>query len=229
MLKLKERIINLLFPPKCTFCGRLLWRPDGDAEYVCRFCRNILPYTSFETCKTTGDYFTVCVSPFYYKDGVRDAVLRLKFGRQESLARPMGHYLAGCLAAHPDLKYDAVTWVPISRRRKQSRGFDQARLIASQVATELKLPLLAALKKVKHTPAQSSLKGDKARRENISGAYQPAGASVSGKRILLIDDVVTTGSTLSECSRVLLQAGADLVVCAAFAKARRDQLPQRPV
>lgn len=224
-MKITEAVLNFLFPPKCIFCSRLLWRGDGDAKYVCHMCRNELPYTSLSTCETKGNYFSVCVSPFFYRDHVRNAILRLKFSRNENLARPMGHYIAGCIstlqtANRIQTEFDIVTWVPLSRKRKNRRGFDQACLLAEQVSKELSISFARCLKKIKHTTAQSTLKGSEERRSNISGAYRVNSTSdLSGKKILLIDDVITTGSTLSECSRILIEAGAESVTCATFAKA----------
>ena len=115
--------------------------------------------------------------------------------------------------------YDIISWVPLSGKRKRSRGYDQAMLLALATALELSDVAAETLKKTKDVQAQSEIKGRDARRVNISGAYEAADPElVEGKRVLLIDDVYTTGTTLSECARILLMAGAGSVVCAALAR-----------
>ena len=116
-------------------------------------------------------------------------------------------------------EYDLVTWVPLSRRRLRERGYDQARLLAKATAKELGLPLTPTLHKQRNTQPQSGTGDAAKRRANITGAYRmKRGADVAGKRVLLIDDIVTTGATLSECARVLGKAGAEQVVCATVAR-----------
>ena len=115
--------------------------------------------------------------------------------------------------------FDAVTWAPVSALRRFCRGYDQSQLLARTVGKELDIPVQRLLKKQRHTPAQSRLTTEE-RRANVLGAYRFAGKqSVAGKRILLIDDVFTTGATAEECARVLLTAGAKGVSCAAVAAA----------
>jgi predicted amidophosphoribosyltransferase len=112
--------------------------------------------------------------------------------------------------------------VPLSLLRLRKRGYSQSRLLAQAVAKELGLPLERLLRKRTHRPAQSGLRDAAARRANVSGAFAPCrGAEIEGKTVLLIDDVITSGATLSECSRVLLTAGAERVLCATLCKARK--------
>jgi len=222
-MKLISGILNLFFPPRCTFCDRLLWKGDGDDSRACHVCRDTLPFASGDSGITEGDYFVSCVSPFFYRDNVRKAVLRMKFGPSEALCLPLGHYIADCIKEHPEIQFDSISWIPLSRRRRSSRGFDQAEVIARQVALDLNLPLLQLLEKHKNPAAQSSMKGKDARKANIKDAYRLLkGADVADKRVLLIDDVITTGSTLSECARVLVLGGAERVYGATFAKTPQD-------
>ena len=118
---------------------------------------------------------------------------------------------------------DVVTWTPLSRRRKRKRGFDQAELLARTAGRALDLPAAALLQKRRHTQPQSGLEEESARRANALGAYELLpGGKLEGKRVLLVDDVVTSGATLSECGRVLLQGGAAAVYCLTLAQARRE-------
>ena len=207
-------VLDLLFPPKCVFCGRVLARGDED---WCGKCTEELPYT-LNGGRQDGEYFDFCVSPLYYKGVVRKSVLRFKFGGSAAYANAYGKLLADCIREDPDLKYDIISWVPLSSKRERARGYDQAMLLALATALELHTVAAETLKKQIDVRAQSELGDRLERSENISGAYVAADPELTGgKCVLLIDDIITTGSTLSECAKVLLAAGAERVVCAALA------------
>ena len=208
-------LMNLLFPPKCVFCRRVLSRGD---EGLCDKCIESLPFAE-DFGKQAGDSYDFCISPLYYRGTVRKSILRFKFGGASAYAEVYGKLLADCIRECPDIKYDLISWVPLSSKRKRKRGYDQAMLLALATALELDDVAVEILKKPHDVQAQSEL-GDKAERSaNISGAYVADDAElIEGKSILLIDDVVTTGSTLSECAKVLCASGASSVVCAALAR-----------
>jgi competence protein ComFC len=220
-------LADIIFPPKCVFCGKLTADDSGD-RFLCRECISSLPWTSPSSGVTNGDFFVKCVSPLFYRGAVRDSVLKFKFGGKESYADLYGRLIAECLAEHPEIRYDLITWVPLSRRRLRTRGYNQARSLAEAVAVNTGAYLWKTVKKVRHTPAQSSLADKSQRRANISGAFvMDKSVDVTGLSVLIIDDVVTTASTLSECSRVLLTAGAERVYCATLAKAGNTKVPVR--
>lgn len=117
-------------------------------------------------------------------------------------------------------RFDALTWVPLSERRRKERGYDQALLLARAVGEHLGMEPEEVLCKMRHTQAQSGLLDGAARRENVRDAYRCIRpGQVSGRRFLLVDDVITTGSTLAACAAVLRQAGAADVVCVTAARA----------
>jgi len=210
-----HKFLNLLFPPKCVFCGKILDDPD---EKWCDKCTESLPY--IDNCGIqNGEYFDFCVSPLYYTGVVRRSVLNYKFRDASQYAGVYGIFLADCIKRCPDIAYDIITWVPLSARRERKRGYDQARILAEATASELDNTIIETLKKQRDVQAQSEL-GDKAERSiNIGGAYEAVDYEVfTGKRILLIDDVITTGSTLDECAKVLLAAGAAGIICATLAR-----------
>ena len=116
-----------------------------------------------------------------------------------------------------------LTWTPVSRARKRKRGYDQSALLCREIGIHLRLESMQTLRKIKDSPAQSTLTDAAQRRANVSGAYRAERSECfAGKRVLIIDDIVTTGATLAECSRTLLQAGASDVVYAAFAAPRKQ-------
>lgn len=209
-------ILDLLFPPKCPFCGRLL--EEGQA-LLCSDCQRDLPWTQGKAGEHKGEFFR-CVAPLWYRDKVRHSHHRYKFSGVRAYAGAYATLMAQCLNDRLDEKFDLITWVPISRRRLRKRGYDQSRLLAQELASERNVPCRQLLRKVRHTQPQSSLKGESVRRANVLGAYAICGqAQVAGKRILLVDDVMTTGATLSECARILRTAGAVEVLCVTLALA----------
>ena len=208
-------LLDLLFPPKCVFCSRVLDKTD---EGWCDNCTEALPYAD-NNGRQDGEIFDFCVSPLYYTGLVRRSILRYKFRGASHYAAVYGKFLAESIQESPDIKYDVISWVPLSDNRERSRGYDQAMLLALATALELDDVAVETLKKPHDVQAQSDL-GDKAERSaNISGAFEASDPEIiAGKRVLLIDDVVTTCSTLDECARVLLNAGASGVMCAALAR-----------
>lgn len=214
-------LLDLLFPPRCVFCRRLLHRGE---EGICPRCQQELPWALGAEAEQTGEFFSLCASPLWYQDQVRASFHRYKFKGVRGYSRTYGRLVAQCVQDHLAGRYDLITWVPLSRARLRQRGYDQAMLLASAAALELDDVAAETLCKVRDTEAQSGLgKNDASRRANVLSAYQVTDpALVEGRRVLLIDDIVTTGSTLSECARVLRIAGATDVVCAALARSRRS-------
>lgn len=212
-----ERLLDLLFPPRCVFCRRFL---EDSEQLVCPDCLASLPRTGAEWARS-GDDFSVCCAALYYEGDVRESLHRYKFDGFLHYAEPYGALLAACLSEHLAGRWDVITWVPVSPRRLRERGYDQAKLLAEATAEELGEDALPALRKLRHTQRQALTGGAAERRGNVAGAYAvSAPENVTGRRVLLIDDIVTTGATLSECARTLRDAGAAEVVCAALARGR---------
>lgn len=211
-------ILDLLFPPRCAFCHRLL---PSQGNGVCPDCEKNLPYTSGSDIKQRVPFVSCVAAPLYYEGSVRESLLRYKFGRCTGYADVYARILAACLRENPDVEYDFVSWVPLSAKRLRKRGYDQARLIAEKTAALLGTDAVPTLRKMRNVRAQSGTGSAEKRRANISGAYAvPDAKVVGGRKILLIDDIVTTGSTLSECARMLGMAGAGKVSAAAVARHR---------
>ena len=216
-MKLYYFLLNLLFPPKCILCGKLLERNEQD---LCRECRVDSP--EYPDRKEKFQFLDSFTAVWYYEGNVRKSLLRYKFYNSRSFASGYGRFLAmKLLQTHPE-GFDCLTWIPVSRLRKLRRGYDQVELLADAVGRELGMTPVPLLKKVRHTRPQSRLKDASKRRANVLGAYREINREeISGKRILLLDDILTTGSTAGEAARVLLTAGAKEVHCAAVAAARK--------
>lgn len=211
-------LLDLLFPPKCPFCQSLL---SGDERHICTRCRNTLPWCASPRTHVPGEAFGICISPLRYQAAVPDAVHRFKFEGHSNYAVTFGALIAQKLAALPDTSFDLITYAPISRRRRRTRGYDQGYLLAKHVGKYLNCPVVSLLQKSRHTPPQSSLPDAQARQENARDAYSlKPDVNCAGKHILLIDDVITSGNTLNECAGLLIQGGAKAVTCATLAQAR---------
>lgn len=213
MTPLIDLVLDLLYPRRCVFCHRFMGAESG---LFCSVCRDSLPAP--HSGKKRGEFYSKCVSACSYEGIVRESLLRYKFGGCSFYAGVYGPLLAEAVRKELADKYDLITYVPISRQRLKRRGYDQARLLAEALGRELDKPVLRTVNKVRNTSPQSRLSGSAARRANISNAYRAyRPETYMGKRLLLIDDVLTTGATLSEVSRVLLSHGADTVFCGTFA------------
>lgn len=217
-----ESLINLFFPPKCPFCGKVL-----DAVGICPMCEKDLPWLPEEQVVMTDKDLT-CAAPLWYEGAVREALLRLKFRGGSALAEPFGELLARCAAERFGGEFDTVTWVPVSQKRLETRGYDQSRLLAEAVCRHWDTRPVQLLVKVQDNPAQSGLQGEAARRANVLGVYDPADPElIRDRRILLIDDIHTTGATLSECVRVLRDNGADSVLCLTAARTPKREKKEK--
>ena len=212
-------MLRLLFPPKCIMCVRFLKKEETD---LCHDCRAALE--PFPGSKTNIPFVAHWTALWYYKGNVRNSIHRFKFGRRQHYAASYGRLLGMLLSGSIYTDVDLVTWVPVSALRKFSRGYDQSKLLADALGGELSLPVIRVLKKIRHTPPQSTLGRAPQRRANVLNAYKIVDPSlIAGKRILLLDDVVTTGATASECARMLLTAGAKQVNLATIAVAQHDK------
>ena len=210
-----ESLVSLLFPPRCAFCGK------PGVRGVCPACEKALPY-----CKTPlheRAEIGACLAPLKYEGIVRDALLRYKFHGGQSSSAGFGGILAQATAEHFGGQFDLVTYVPVSKKRKQERGYDQSYLLAREMCRLWDTRPETLLQKMKNNPAQSSLTSREERKKNVAGAYAAVNEEkIRGKRILLVDDILTTGATLREAAGVLRAAGAENVICATLAAADED-------
>lgn len=219
-MRVFDGLLDLLFPPRCPFCGKLLG--EEEAREACAKCMDELPICRGKEGDWSGEFVSQAVSVFRYQDQVRDSIRRLKFAGRRGYASCYGKWLARRVEERLGGEYDLISWVPLSKKRRRERDYDQAGLIAASMAEALGERAVSTLEKIRDTPAQSGLDDFDRRRANVLGAYRCVDpALVKDKRVLLVDDVLTSGSTVSECARVLRMAGAAGVVCAAVARAGR--------
>lgn len=223
-MKLKtviKGLMDALFPPRCPYCGEV-----GIDDNPCDKCKKVLTAERIfvKTCDKCGNSLKACdcgryvylfsgISGVYWNKGdAREAVYGIKFRNRYDAAEYFGRQVAlSFKQKFPDVTVDAVCAVPMSKKSK--RDYNHAELIAKSVAKSMELPYIKkALLKIKNTEPQHSLKAE-LRPQNVKGAYKAMG-HFDGKTLLLIDDVKTTGSTLSECAKQLRLAGANEVYSA---------------
>ena len=215
-MKLLDDLLELLYPTRCVFCHKL----TPHREKVCANCLRTLPRVPSAAQKQSFPHISACVSPLYYEGDVRRSLLRYKFGGLSFYAEEYAVFVVKCIDEN-DIICDSITWVPLSRRRLRKRGYDQARLLAEAIAARTGLPCVRTLVKIRDNPPQSRTEKASERRANAAGAYSAASdTEYTGKRFLLVDDIVTTGATLSECASVLRRAGAASVSAATLARAK---------
>lgn len=223
--------LDLIFPPRCVHCRAYL----GHGQALCAGCRRwaVLHRTFFCGKCRVRRYSTRAIChpafPFLlgaageYEDPVIKRLIRsLKFHFVRDAAKP----LAGMLAAYSArLKihrcYDLILPIPLSRRRRRERGFNQSELMAREFSVKIGLPVdILTLRRTRHAPPQSGLHGDLKRRTNIAGSFEVVFPSaVRGRKVILLDDVVTSGATMLEAANVLRAAGARDILALAAAKA----------
>lgn len=212
-------MLRMIYPPKCTFCEKLLSREETD---FCHHCRETVE--KFTRAKRNIPFVAHWTALWYYKDTVRKSIHRFKFRYRRRYANTFGRLLAMKLSGSLAEDTDILSWVPVSGLRKLRRSYDQSELLCRAVSKELGIPVTRVLKKIRHTPPQSGILNAAQRKANVQGAYKALHPeALAGKRILLLDDVVTTGATASECARVLLTAGAKEVYIAAIAASTHDK------
>lgn len=210
--------------PVCSGC---LAEPEPfEAEHFCVACRtpfrNAFPLDEEGRCGLcrrglTG--YDAAYSYGAYEGRLRGLIHLYKYGRIETLAGPLANLLA---AAYPrDQRFDLIAPVPLHWRRRWQRGFNQAELLARRLGERLGIPARGVLRRRRPTRSQSGL-SNAARRANVAGAFElKARTGVRGLRVLLVDDVLTTGASAGACARALKQAGARHVAVLSVARADR--------
>lgn len=209
--------LDVLLPRRCPFCGGVIGfsGPCARCEAALPGLRRpagqpVPPQGRALACLARVD------APYFYEGAVRSAILRMKFSEQPELAHELARQQAEALRQAP-CRFDALVPVPSAKRERRRRSYDVPRLLANALRLQTGLPVLYALEKPRETVQQALLSGE-ARRRNLRGAFTVRpGVCVKGLRLLIVDDVVTTGSTLNECARALQNAGADCccAVCVA--------------
>ena len=222
----RDAMLSVVFPSHCALCQAYVGR-SGDRGVcpacwskilpvpppLCRRCGLPLPAREAflcGACRTTPPFFQGARAYGLYQQELRDLIHLLKFGGRQDLAKPLGDRMAAMESYAVEIaNCQVLIPVPLHPRRLRRRGFNQSELLAKRVACRFDIPVYSrVLFRKKDTPPQSGLT-DHQRRENVHGAFLVRRPKrVAGKRVLLVDDVLTTGATLNACTLALLSAGA---------------------
>ena len=235
--ELFQAAVSLLYPATCTICGRNV----RAGEYLCGGCeanivRIVAPFCqtcsqpfegsinsvfSCANCAHRLIHFDAAVATYRGRGIVREVIHEFKYGRQIHLRHIVARWLRAAMDDERirEIRFDVIVPVPLHAARQRERGFNQASLLADLLSAQTSIPSKPLLERIRYTTTQTAL--DRSQRmENLHNAFRlRKKADVRGLRVLLIDDVLTTGSTLSECARVLKGAGAISVHAATAARA----------
>ncbi len=215
MNKILGNLLNLIYPPVCGICGKI------NKEYLCKKCEiKIKEYVISSIRKSKHTYFDEIYCELRYKDIVRDNIIKYKFQNKAYLYKTFSKIILNNKKTCGFLKkYDIIIPVPISKKRKILRGYNQSCLIAYEIAKYLNLKCEdKCLIKQKDTIEQSKLNKQQ-RKINLKGAYKVINKqNLTDKNVLIIDDIYTTGSTVNECAKVLKEAGAKKIGVLTIAK-----------
>ncbi|MEG6523077.1 ComF family protein [Desulfotomaculum sp. 1211_IL3151] len=224
MVSFWEALLNLIFPepPGCKLCGAAGrkplcsacegWLASWASTPKCSICGRPSPWpqTTCVSCQQNRPPFVLARAVGPYEGNFREAIHRLKYKGRKNLTPLLGKFLLTLIMKEPELKkVDGVLPVPLSPKRMRQRGFNQAELLAIEVARDLQKPLLKnVLIKPVETAPQTGL-NKLQRQENLRGAFRVQDPSqIKGQNILLVDDVFTTGSTVSAAAETLQSQGA---------------------
>src|SRR5438094_1849187 len=232
-----EAAVSLLYPPVCTICGGNV----RAGEYLCNRCeakvvRIVAPFcqkcsepfegsiTSEFTCANCAHrtiHFDAAVSAYRGRGVVREIIHEFKYGRQLHLRHLVARWLHAALDDERlrGRRFDIIVPVPLHSARQRERGFNQASLLAALLSERIAAPVKPVLERIRYTTTQTAFDRSE-RMENLRGAFRlRRKMDVRGLRVLLVDDVLTTGATLSECARILKKAGSASIHAATAARA----------
>ncbi len=209
MLKAISRsVISFVFPLSCELCGDVL--PSQNDGGVCAACESTLPLTGPAYSENKDFYFDRVFAACYYEDKVKTLLCSFKFRQNRTLLAPLLRLLERRLEGQDASRWDALAAVPMPPGKKLERGFNQAELLARGAANLLEKPYLKNALTLTGEPLQQAKLSKARRRENVKQLFR-ASNKTAGRNILLIDDILTTGETASECARALKEAGAKRV------------------
>lgn len=215
-----EKILEIIYPRKCAICKSLI-----SEDYTCKKCKKNLEYICIndKIDKVENKYFDFLICSYFYSSIIREKILDFKFKNKKYLYKFLANKLLDNLKKHSNT-FDIIIPVPISLKRFFERGYNQSSLIAKFLSKSLNKPVgKFILIKTKNNKKQSIL-GIKEREANVKNTYQVFNANIiSGKNLLLIDDIYTTGATVNECSKILKQNGAKNIIVATIAKAELNK------
>jgi ComF family protein len=220
LTEIKRVALDFLLPKWCIACGR-----EGD--YICRSCRLSLPFIKPPVCprcgrpQPPGEPCRGCIgekaeidgirAPFLFEGVIRQAIHELKYRNLRDMSKVLAGFLSGYLLENP-MPAEVLVPVPIHKKRERERGYNQSALLARELGRYRGIPVVEdVLVRQIYTPTQARSASEEERQRNVADAFTCRDAYLRGKRVLLIDDVSTSGATLNACAGVIKRTGAEVV------------------
>ncbi len=217
MIKLINKVFSIIYPNRCPFCDKVI----KSSSNMCTTCKSdVVPLFISRDIFLSGKKIP-CISPFKYTGKVAESIKRFKFRGRKEYAECLTNFMLDTFNIYyKDKKFDYITAVPLHSSRKRERGYNQAEILSKKLGKGINITYKNLLKKDKINLQQHSLSYDQ-REENVKGVYSTKNKDIiNGSKILICDDVITTGSTLRECCRVLYENGAEEVFCITIASTK---------
>lgn len=224
-MKLKRIIKGIFFPERCRICGEI--KPFR--QPYCEKCGIDAKPISKAACPDCGHENCMCsdgaainlphfTAVYYYRGQLKKSLLNFKFYNEKAYAFIFGKAMAERIdELYGDISFDGISFVPMTPKDQRTRGYNQSELLAATISKELDIPLIPCLKKTKESLHQKDLNADQ-RAQNVKDCFSfDSRYDICGKTLILCDDIKTTGSTLRECSDVLIKSGAEDVYCICLA------------
>lgn len=229
-----EFLLSLIFPNRCCFCSKL----TEPKQYICDECKSVLPFIDGEICfdcgvqkekckckHSTGHFYEKICAPLYYEDNVKTCIHNFKFRDEKLNYKVFGELMSKCcIERYGDIEFDYVAFVPMIKKDLRKRGYNQSGLLAKCIADSIGVPLADDLLiKIYETKNQHDCNYFE-RKGNLFGVFDVNPKyNVEGKNILIVDDIITSGITLSECAKMLRLYGAQHIYSIAAAIKYNDE------
>lgn len=231
-MKIFKAIVSAFYPETCSVCGDI----TEEGEHFCDYCYEMLERTGVDkrctkcglpkkqcACSKYIFRFSGCTAPLYYEKYSKTAMYAFKFRRKEGIGKVFAELMALSVnESFYDVDFDLITYVPMRLKNKISRGYNQSEILAEELSGILKIPIAKNLLGCKRKSKAQHKLPHKKRFDNVRDKYF-CNRKISGKTVLLVDDIKTTGATLDECSRQLLLSGADKVYCVTGLLTKQDR------
>ena len=214
-----KNFLNLIYPIHCYAC-KIHLDPSNEAG-ICDFCRSRIRRNPRPYCRGGKFHFARAYSACLYEDVLKELIHLFKYRGKIAIGRFLASLMIDFLKTDHGIlnDIDLIAFVPLQNGRLRERGFNQSRILAFHISKEFGIALTDVLEKTRRTRHQNELSRID-RLSNLTGAFRvkKSARSLTGMKILLIDDVMTTGATLNECAKVLSEAGAKKVICFTLAR-----------
>lgn len=226
--KLRRFVCDIIFPNRCPFCGKFIkWN-----EYLCAKCGENLTCANDVICHRCGQEKCRCdevnnafdsVYATFFFDEANQAVYRMKRNGGVCFAELTAKEFAKRASESGTVKADFIVPVPMGRRKRRKRGFNQAEIFGKSLGRALGIPVKRGILFKQDESDEQHLHGREERRERVKYLFRGSGADLSGKNIIICDDVMTTGSTLSFCAELLKNMGAESVIAVVCTATRLEE------